>query len=105
MGRNVEMQDTPPTVADDKRSRGGRPKYVPTITFGVLYCFFMNRILQRSRDVLLFDNFRECLRTPLSRNDLIAHDPLTDVAAGPPQATSRLAHHLIRLYQPLPVGG
>src|SRR6266700_6879562 len=33
----------------------------------------LNRISQSARDVLLSDNFRERLRTPLSRNDLIAH--------------------------------
>ena len=33
----------------------------------------LNRVLQRARDVLLSDNFRERLGTPLSRNDLIAH--------------------------------
>ena len=33
----------------------------------------LNRILQRSRDVLLPDNFRERLRAPFPRNDLIAH--------------------------------
>src|SRR5438445_13494272 len=33
----------------------------------------LNRISQSARDVLLSDNFRERLRTPLSRYDLIAH--------------------------------